>query len=157
VRGAYFCPSALDCLSRHLGISKNAMIMGVPDMKFQFPFAKLNGVRLGVSSPDPVLTEQASMHMYDVLRKQFSNQTARDSAREAAHEHEHGLGRSQDRDVDTVVGTAVGAEVGAEASVRGVKVGDGRGAAQARPQKAEDESVDDCKRSEPSVSGDGHY
>jgi hypothetical protein len=55
--------------------------------------------------------------------------------------------------LDTVVGTAVGAEAG----VRGVKASEGRGAAQARPQKAEDESVDDCKRSEPSVSGDGHY
>ena len=28
VRGAHFCPSALDCLSEHLGVTKNNMIMG---------------------------------------------------------------------------------------------------------------------------------
>lgn len=76
VRGAFFCPSALDCLSEHIGVAKNAMIMGVPDMKFNFPFAKLNGVRLSVSAPDPVLASQASAHMYDVLSAQFSSEQA---------------------------------------------------------------------------------
>jgi hypothetical protein len=85
VRGAYFCPSALDCLSEHIGVPKNAMIMGVPDMKFNFPFAKLNGVRLSVSAPDPVLASQASAHMYDVLSAQFlSEQAARKAAVDAA-------------------------------------------------------------------------
>jgi hypothetical protein len=40
----------------------------------------------------------------------------------------------------------VGTAVGAEAGVRGVKAGEDRGAAQARPQKAENESADDCKQ-----------
>jgi hypothetical protein len=84
VRGAYFCPTALDCLSEHLGVTKNCMIMGVPDMKFQFPFARLNGVRLAVSTPDPVLTAQTTMHMYDVLAAQFASEQATRRAQEMA-------------------------------------------------------------------------
>jgi hypothetical protein len=84
VRGAYFCPTALDCLSDHLGVTKNCMIMGVPDMKFQFPFARLNGVRLAVATPDPVLTAQTTMHMYDVLAAQFASEQATRRAQEMA-------------------------------------------------------------------------
>lgn len=108
MRGAYFCPSALNCLSEHLGVAKNAMVMGVPDMKFDFPFAKLNGVRLGVSSPDPVLTAQASMHMFDVLSAQFANEQAwrkaaeenAAAAAEAGFAQKQPSSRPQDNDED---------------------------------------------------------
>ena len=67
IRGAHFCPAAVDCISEYLDVTKNNMIMGVPDSSFPFPFAKLNGVRLAVSSADPVTITQSRAHLWQVL------------------------------------------------------------------------------------------
>ena len=58
VRGSHFCPSALECISSHLGVARNNMIMGVPSSAFPFPFAKLKGVRLAVPFAEPEVVHE---------------------------------------------------------------------------------------------------
>lgn len=73
VRGAYFCPAAVECLSNHLNVSRNSMIMGVPDHSFPFPFAKLKGVRLAVSKSDAATVQTTQEHLRKLLGNEVFN------------------------------------------------------------------------------------
>jgi hypothetical protein len=88
VRGAYFCPSAVACISDYLGVPTFNMIMGkslsmrktsrisnlalvdhvgVPGTDFAFPLADLNGVRLAVASSDQAIRKNTCAHLKDVI------------------------------------------------------------------------------------------
>ena len=101
VRGACFSPAAVECLSQYLRVTKNNMIMGkhtsglsakdmlvivinhlycaicpgVPDTTFPFPFAKLNGVRLAVHAPDPVVVDKSLKHLRYLLSTSFCDES----------------------------------------------------------------------------------
>ncbi len=97
VRGAYFCPSAVDCLSKHLNVSKNSMIMGVPDAKFPFPFAMLRGVRLAVPQADSVSVDNTNNHLRELLGDAAFHASMKGKASHgggmSAHDIESGVGQ----------------------------------------------------------------
>lgn len=43
------------------------MIMGVPDVKFPFPFSRLNGCRIAVPDADPIVRQNASAHLRSIF------------------------------------------------------------------------------------------
>ena len=69
VRGTYFSPSAVKCVASYLKISLNNVVMGVPDTKFAFPFAKINGCRLVVQNPKAAVRNESISHFKNVIRK----------------------------------------------------------------------------------------
>jgi hypothetical protein len=69
VRGGFFSPSCLNVVAKYLNIHKNNMIMGVPDEKFPFPFARLNGCRIAVPDADAAIRDQSSAYLRKVIHE----------------------------------------------------------------------------------------
>jgi hypothetical protein len=67
VRGGFFCPSCLNAVANYLNMHNNNMIMGVPDEKFPFPFARLNGCRIAVPDADSNIRAQTSANLKNVI------------------------------------------------------------------------------------------
>lgn len=67
VRGTYFCPAAVACLSEYLNIPTNNMIIGVPGIDFPFSLDKLGGVRLAVPRIDPSVRRHTCNHLRNIV------------------------------------------------------------------------------------------
>ena len=100
VRGAHFCPSAVNALSSYLGVTKNNMIMGVPDASFPFPFATLRGVRLAINAADQATVTKSLIHFKNVLAKTYITGEMGGGGRDSNGNSDHGhntplFGRNQ--------------------------------------------------------------
>ena len=120
VRGAYFNPAAVDCIEKYLHVSKNRMIMGVPDTKLKFPLALLNGVRLAVPNSEKALRDNTSAHMHSMFNKMSRLQAPRSSTVEGSFSELPSSSAWRQR-------TTMGASVGVGVHVTENSIGTGNG------------------------------
>lgn len=67
IRGAYYCPSAVNAVSEHLKLPINNTIMGVPDTCFKFSFSKIRGCRLVIQDAPSAVRRKVIQHLWDSI------------------------------------------------------------------------------------------